>query len=92
MVEMRGFEPLTSSMRSKTPELPNLLKFLEAIDITDISIGQFFHILAGFGIFLTHFLTQILTQNFDLPTSDYRSMQYFLSSFSLNLVPYIFLK
>jgi hypothetical protein len=59
---MRGLEPLTSCMRSNYPELPNLLKLWEAIEITDLPFSLSFQILAGFCISLSHFLTQIHTQ------------------------------
>ena len=36
LVEMRGFEPLTSCMRSKDHELHNLLKLLQHAVITEL--------------------------------------------------------
>jgi hypothetical protein len=61
-VEMKGLEPLISCMRSNHPELPNLLKLLELIDLTTFILGKIFHIFADFGIFWNHFHTRIHTR------------------------------
>jgi hypothetical protein len=53
-------------MRSNNPELPNLLKLLEAFDITAYPISMALLVFAGFGTFWNHFHTRIHTQKSQL--------------------------
>ena len=70
LARLAGFKPATHGLEVKALELPNLLKLLEAIEITDLPFSLSFQILAGFGIFLNHFHTQIHTQQSALLTNE----------------------
>ena len=62
LARLAGFEPAPHGLEVKARELSNLLKLLEAIEITELPFGLSFQILTGFCPFWNHFPTQIHTQ------------------------------
>ena len=62
LVRPAGFEPATYGFEDRDPELSNLLKLLQLIEITCFPFSRSFPILAHFSRFWELFLTWILTQ------------------------------
>jgi hypothetical protein len=61
MARPEGFEPPTLGFVVKALELPNLLKLLEAVDITNLLVSKLFPIFVQISTFWNHFHTQIHT-------------------------------
>ena len=62
LVRPAGFEPATYGFEDRGPELSNLLKSLQLIEITYFPFSRSFPILVDFSRFWKLFLTQSLTQ------------------------------
>jgi hypothetical protein len=87
---MRGLEPLTSCMRSKTPELHNLLNLLQHVEKAWLLISrlwQIFHVLVGFGIIFSHRVSHRRLAQTDCGAFFRQSQTAKLPAFSLFVVP-----